>query len=386
MRAVPYRQLAGFYFFYFAYIGAFAPFFAVYLNGVGLSAAEIGTVMALPPVTRAVAPYFWGWLADAAGRHLGLVRATALVGLACWLGLFASASFLWICAVVLAAGFFLSAALPVVEAATLTHLGEHTGRYGAIRLWGSIGYIVAVVGVGYALDLFPARTLLWIVTVALAGTLTFAWLVPDAAQAPHAADPQPIAQVLKQPAVIALIAACALMAVAHGPYYTFYSIHLVDHGYSKGLTGWLWALGVICEIAIFLWLPRFYAAFTLRGILIASFALAAARFLLIGWGAGSLVLLVLAQTLHAASFGSFHAAAIGIVHQLFRGRHQARGQAIYGSLTFGVGGTLGALASGALWDRAGAELTFSAAAACAFAGMLIVIWKVAPEGGGRALS
>ena len=159
MAALPYRQLAGFYFFYFAHIGAFAPFFAVYLDGVGLSAAEIGTVMALPPVTRALAPYLWGWLADAADRRLGVVRATALAGLACWLGLFASATFLWICTVVLAAGFFLSAALPVVEAATLTHLGEHTGRYGAIRLWGSLGYIVAVVGVGYALDLFPARTL-----------------------------------------------------------------------------------------------------------------------------------------------------------------------------------------------------------------------------------
>jgi PPP family 3-phenylpropionic acid transporter len=382
--SVPYRQLAGFYFFYFAYIGAFAPFFAVYLDDAGLSAAEIGTVMALPPVSRALAPYLWGWLADAANRRLELVRATALAGLACWLGLFASAAFLWICAVVLAAGFFLSAALPVVEAATLTHLGEHTGRYGAIRLWGSIGYIVAVVGAGYALDLFHARALLWIVTVALAGTVAFAWLVPDATQASHAAeDRQPITQILKQPAVIALVTACSLMAVAHGPYYTFYSIHLVDHGYSKGLTGWLWALGVICEIAIFLWLPRFYAAFTLRGILIASFALAAVRFLVIGWGAGSLVLLALAQTLHAASFGSFHAAAIGIVHQLFRGRHQARGQAIYGSLAFGVGGTLGSLASGALWDRAGAGLTFSAAAACAFVGMLLIVWKLKLENSER---
>ncbi|MGH8649276.1 MAG: MFS transporter, partial [Burkholderiales bacterium] len=107
------------------------------------------------------------------------------------------------------------------------------------------------------------------------------------------------------------------------------------------------------------------------------------RFLLIGWGAGSLVVLALAQTLHAASFGSFHAAAIGIVHQLFRGRHQARGQALYGSLAFGVGGTLGSLASGALWDRAGAEFTFSAAAACAFAGMMLIVWKLKLESSER---
>ena len=376
MQHLPYRQLAGFYFFYFAWIGAFAPFFSVYLDASGLSPVEIGVVMALPQVTRIVAPFLWGWLADASGRNVRLVRAAVLAGTACWLGLFASTNFLWICAVVLAAGFFLSAALPVVEAATLTHLGEHTGRYGAIRLWGSIGYIVAVVGVGYALDLFPERTLLWIVTIALLGTLAFAWLVPDARQVPHAADRQPIAHVLKQPAVIALIAACSLMAVAHGPYYTFYSIHLVDHGYSKGLTGWLWALGVICEIAIFLWLPRLYAACTLRSILIASFALAAVRFLAIGWGADSLALLLFAQVLHAASFGSFHAAAIGIVHQLFRGRHQARGQAIYGSLTFGVGGTLGAFASGYAWEPLGAALTFTLTAVAALAGMVLLWWKL----------
>jgi PPP family 3-phenylpropionic acid transporter len=379
MAALPYRSISGLYFFYFAWIGAFAPFFSVYLDAAGLAPVEIGVVMALPQVTRIVAPHLWGWLADTAGRQAVLVRAAVLAGTVCWLGLFASTAFLWICAVVLAAGFFLSAALPLFEATTLSHLGAETGRYGAIRLWGSVGYIVAVLGVGYALDYYPVRALLWIVTASLLGTFLFACLVPDARHSEHEADRQPIGHVLKRPEVLALIAACALMAVAHGPYYTFYSIHLVDLGYSKGVTGWLWALGVICEIAIFLWLPRLYAAFTLRGILAASFALAAVRFLAIGWGAGSLAVLLLAQTLHAASFGTFHAAAIGMVHRLFRGRHQARGQAIYGSLTFGVGGMLGSLASGALWDRAGPGITFSAAAACAAAGLLIVLWKLRRE-------
>jgi len=138
---------------------------------------------------------------------------------------------------------------------------------------------------------------------------------------------------------------------------------------------------VICEIAIFLWLPRLYAACSLSRILIASFALATVRFLLIGWYADSLALLLLAQALHAASFGSFHAAAIGIVHQLFRGRHQARGQAIYGSLTFGVGGTVGSLASGYAWEPFGAELTFTIAAAAAFAGMLLLAWKLRLDDG-----
>jgi MFS transporter, PPP family, 3-phenylpropionic acid transporter len=376
MGPLPYRQLAGFYFFYFAYIGAFAPFFSVYLAATGLSPVEIGIVMALPQATRIIAPHLWGWLADAGERQVRLLRLTVLAGSLCWMGMFVSASFIWICTVVLAMGFFLSAALPLVEATTLSHLGEHTGRYGAVRLWGSVGYIVAVVGLGYALDLFPVGVLLWIVAVSLLGTLAFCWVIPDTKRAHAVIGQPPIGEVLKRPEVIALISACALMAVAHGPYYTFYSIHLVNHGYSKGVTGWLWAFGVVCEIAIFLWLPRLYAAGTLGQILIASFALTVLRFLLIGWGADSLALLLIAQSLHAASFGSFHAAAIGLVHRLFRDRHQARGQAIYGSLTFGIGGAVGSLASGYAWQPLGAALTFSAASACALAGMLLVAWKV----------
>ena len=380
MQHVPYRQLAGFYFFYFAYIGAFAPFFSIYLASVGLSPVEIGAVMALPQVTRIVAPHLWGWLADASGNRMRVVRVTTLVAVVCWLGMFAGSGFLWICAMVLALCFFFSAALPLMEAATLTHIGEQMGRYGNIRLWGSLGYIVAVVAVGYALDIYPAQALLWIVLACILGTLAFAWIAPEARPAAHASDDRPIAEILKRPEVIALITACALMAAAHGPYYTFYSIHLVDHGYSKGVTGWLWALGVVCEIAIFLWLPRLYAAYSLRNILIASFALAAARFLVIGWGAGSLSLLLFAQVLHAASFGSFHAAAIGIVHQLFRGRHQARGQTIFGSLSYGVGGTIGSLASGYAWEPLGSGLTFTFAAVAALAGMFLLWWKLAiPE-------
>lgn len=378
MARLPRRRLAGFYFFYFAYLGAFAPFFSIYLKTVGLSPVEIGTVMALPAVARMTAPHLWGWLADASGGLMRIVRATTLAGGIAWLGMFAGASFAWICAVAFALSFFLSAAIPLVDSTTLSRLGEKTGDYGRIRLWGSIGYMVAVVAVGYLLDLFEVFSLLWIVLALIAGTFSVALSIPETDPPPHA-ETGPITHILRRPEVVALIVGCALMVAAHGPYYSFYSIHLVAHGYSKAVTGWLWALGVLCEIGIFFWLPRLYGAFTLRQILVASFALAVVRFLVIGWGADSLALLLFAQTLHAATFGSFHAAAIGIVHQLFRGRHQARGQAIYGSLTYGVGGTLGSVASGYGWERLGAGQTFSVAAAAAGAGMLIVLWRLGTD-------
>lgn len=376
MQTLPHTRLAGFYLFYFAYIGAFTPFFGLYLLSVGRTAVEIGVLMALPAVARIVAPHLWGWLADAHGRHTPLLRATTAAGVACFLGVTFGDGFVWLFAVLLLASFFLSAALPLLEATTLAHLGEDTGRYGPVRVWGSIGYIVAVVAIGHALDWIAVSAVPWMVAATMVGMLVFAWRIPEARSTAHATDALPIWSILTRPEVVALIAACALMSAAHGPYYTFYSIHVVSYGYSKGLTGWLWALGVVCEIGIFLWLPRLYSAFTLRSILIASFALAVVRFLIIGWAAQHLALLLLAQTLHAATFGAFHAAAIGIVSRLFRGRHQARGQAIYGSLTYGVGGTVGALASGYAWDHLGAALTFTLAAGAALAGMFLLYWKL----------
>jgi PPP family 3-phenylpropionic acid transporter len=367
-------NLSAFYFFYFAYLGAFAPFFALYLTSVGMTAVEIGVLMALPQLTRILAPHLWGWLADHTGRRIGVVRISGAAGMIAFLGVFTGDSFALLFVVLFAMMFFWSAALPLVEATTLSKLGDDTARYGRIRVWGSVGFIAAVVAVGYLIDATGPRSVLWVIAGLMAGMLLLSFTLAEARPEPHESDDLPVWQIVRKPAVLALIGASALMAAAHGPYYTFYTIHLVDHGYSKSAAGWLWALGVICEIGIFIWMSRLYRAFTLRSILIASTLLAALRFVVIGWGADSIVLLLAAQTLHAASFGSFHAAAIGVVHKLFRGRHQARGQAIYGSLAYGLGGTAGGLASGYAWGGLGPALTFTLAAGC---GLLAaaVLWR-----------
>ena len=367
-------NLSAFYFFYFAYLGAFAPFFALYLTSVGMNAVEIGVLMALPQLTRILAPHLWGWLADHTGRRIGVVRISGAAGMVAFLGVFAGDSFAWLFVVLFAMMFFWSAALPLVEATTLSKLGDETARYGRIRVWGSVGFIAAVVAVGYLIDATNPHSVLWVIAGLMAGMLLLSFTLSESKPEPHESDDLPVWQIVRKPAVLAVIGASALMAAAHGPYYTFYTIHLVDHGYSKSAAGLLWALFVICEIGIFIWMSRLYRAFTLRSILIASTLLAALRFVVIGWSADSIVLLLAAQTLHAASFGSFHAAAIGVVHKLFRGRHQARGQAIYGSLAYGLGGTVGGLASGYAWGGLGPALTFTLAGVC---GLLAagVLWR-----------
>jgi PPP family 3-phenylpropionic acid transporter len=370
---LPYWRLSAYYFFYFAFIGAFSPYFGLYLESLRFSAFDIGVLMSLMQVMRVVAPNVWGWLAERSGSRMPIVRLAAAASVLAFLGLFGTSSFGGVFLALATLAFFWGAALPLVETVTLSHLDGESGRYGKIRVWGSIGFVAAVLGCGYLLDVAPPAALLWVSLALLVGILGAAVLVPERGTASHAADVLRLTEILRRREVAGLLAACFFMSAAHGALYVFYSIFLVDHGYSKALVGWLWTLGVVAEIVVFLVMPRLQAAVSLRAILLASFACAVLRFLLIGWGVGSLAVLVFAQVLHGATFGAYHAASVAAINRWFPGRHQARGQALYSSLSFGAGGMLGAVASGFAWERIGASLTYSLSSAFALVGLGLVV-------------
>ncbi|SCY41102.1 MFS transporter [Nitrosospira sp. Nsp13] len=376
MRPIPYWSLSGFYFFHFAFIGAFAPYWSLYLKSLSFNAFQIGILMSLLHVTRVFAPAAWGWLADHTGKRLLIVQLAAIMGSISYCGVFFGESFAWMAATMALMSFFWSASLPLIEATTLSYLGESTAKYGRIRAWGSLGFIFAVISVGYLLDAMDIGSLLWAVLGFKLGIIIFSRQIPDAEIALQPADNLSVRQIFKRPEVLAFFAACLLMALAHGPYYTFYSIYLVEHGYNKGLVGWLWAIGVICEIGVFFLMPQLMRRFGLKQIMIFSFSCAIARFLMIGWGVEWLTVVVLAQILHAATYGAHHATAMMLVHHFFRGRHQAKGQALYTSLTFGLGGAFGGVFSGYVWELLGASLTFTLSAAAVLLGLGLVVWKM----------
>ena len=367
MKPVPYWRLSGFYFFYFAFVGAMAPFWGLYLHSLAFNAFQIGVLMSLLQVMRIFAPNIWGHIADHTGRRVAIVQLAALVCLVAFVGVFWAKSFWPLFAVMSLISFFWSASLPLVEATTLSHLGERTDRYGRIRLWGSIGFILVVVGLGAALDHASIALVPWVVMGLLVGIVLTARAIPEAELVRHDHGHTPLGTVLRRPEVLALFVAALFMAAAHGPYYTFFTIHLVDLGYSKGVAGWLWALGVVCEVGIFLVMPRVFRRVRAETVLLFTLLVAALRFLLIGWQADNLPVLLLAQLMHAFTFGAYHASAMALVHRYFVGRNQARGQALYNSLAFGVGGTLGSLYSGAAWDALGAGVTYTLAAGFALA-------------------
>jgi PPP family 3-phenylpropionic acid transporter len=365
-------RLASFYFAYFLMLGGIAPFFSLYLNKLGFSGVQIGILLALMPLARVVAPPAWAWLADHQGSRRPLVRMTTAAAAVSCAGFLFAKSFAGLFVVILLLNVFWCAALPLVEATTMAHLRGRLGDYGRIRVWGSVSFMLSVIVLGQILDytgiLWLPVMLLTLFTV----NAMAAWILPvDRAHAHHE-EHVPMREILRRPEVLALFAACFLMALAHGPYNTFYSIHLVEHGYSQSAVGWMWAVSVLAEIVVFLLMPRLLRRFSIPAIMSFSLGCAVVRFLIIGWLTQSTLLMALAQTMHAATFGAHHAAALAAIHHFFRGRTQSRGQALYTSFGFGAGGVLGGLASGWLWQHTSPAVTFSCASGVALIALLVV--------------
>ena len=370
-------RLAAYYFAFFAYAGAMLPYFALYLESIGLGAAQIGFVLAMPQLARIFAPAFWGWVADRTHRHRAIVVASGAALVLGYGALFRVDDAAGIAAVMLGLSLLSVGAMPIVESLALTTLGAQSGRYGAVRLWGSVSFILAVLLTGIWLDHAPRASLLVIVWVLALGVFAAALFLPSRSMrtAPAAAAP-PLWAVLRQPAVFTLFAACFCMVVAHGALYTFYSIHLAHAGYSKTAIGMLWTLGVLAEIVVFIMLPRLLRHFSLRALLLGSFLAAGLRFAVIGWGVGSVSLLVGAQLLHAATFGVYHAAAVAAIHRFFTGTLQARGQALYASVSYGLGGAVGTLLAGWSWAALGPGWTFTISSFAGLVGAALVAWRV----------
>ncbi|QDD00007.1 MULTISPECIES: MFS transporter [Candidatus Methylopumilus] len=366
-------RLSRFYFFYYFFVGSFVPYWGIYLQSENFSPSSIGILLSLFQISRIVAPNFWGWLADHSGHRVKWIKLTSFLGLIGFIGVFWAKGFFWIFLIMSALSLFTSSTLPLAESLTLAHLATTDGHYSRIRLWGSIGFIVASLFLGYLIDLQGINILLWVLLITQAIIFFLSNTIPEAKEIHHKKNDLPIWKIIKTPSVVALLIGCTLMVSAHGVLYNFYSIYLKEHGYSSATIGWLWAVGVICEIFIFMLMPKILRRYSLKTILLLSLFLGVIRFILIGASPNHFYLLLIAQMFHAATFGSFHAASIEVIAYFFKGRNQSRGQAIYNSVAYGIGGTIGGLGGGYLIQYLGGQLGFMIAAISPLIGF-VVIW------------
>jgi len=312
---------------YFATAGVLAPYLPLYLQHRGLTGFEIGVVLAMIQGMRLVGPSLWGYLADHSSHRQAILRGTALAACLALAPLLAPGGFWFVFVVLFAFNFFLTAQMPLAEAITAARLrGDPlaASRYGRLRAFGSVGFIALVLACG---PLFDWAGIQWqpvVALIMLAVSALAAWQVRDR----HDPDAAPVRVSVRarlaEPRVRWFFVSVALMVFAHGALYTYFSLYLAQLGYSKTAIGVFWVVGVVIEIAFFF------------------------------------------------SQGPIFKASILTVQQWFPGSAAARGQALYISIGYGLGGTAGSLVAAGLWSAVGPAAAFWSSSVAAIAGYFAV--------------
>jgi PPP family 3-phenylpropionic acid transporter len=369
-------RLSSFFAAYFAYVGLFAPYLSLWLSGRGFSPAEIGILISPMQWARVIGPPAWGWMADHVRGSTGvarLIQVSALLALLTSLLLWVEWSFWPLFMVLCLMSFFLSGQVPITESLAMQASQGSLKTYGRMRVWGSLGFIVAVTLAGPWFDRVGIE---WL-PVTLMAMLTLVLLVT--LQLPsrevHDLSPEPalIRDILRDRRIQRFLVASFLMLLAHAPLYTIFSLWLFENGFSRTEIGLLWALGVVAEIVMFQFQHRLFDRFSIGACWIASYLITAIRFLMIAFSGGSLWVIVAAQLLHAVTFGVHHSASMSLIRQWFPDQAQARGQALYTMSSYGLGGSLGGIAAGWLWEAVSPEFSFIAGAVAAALGALVAV-------------
>ena len=363
-----------FFFLYFAYVGLVSPYASLFFLDRGFSVIEIAVLMSMLQITRIVGPFSWGWLSDYLSDRIGIIRFCACLAAVIFLCIFFLQSYIAFFIWMFVLHTILSSLMPLGESATVHALFKDNSfdkRYGRLRLWGSIGFIAMVLFAG---ELFQRKGI-ELYPIVGAVILTFLALITFRLHEPKMERRKMVKGelliVLFNPDVRWFLLSGFFMIFAHAALYVLYSLYLADLGYDKFQIGLFWALGVGAEVIFFYFQSKVLSRLDAEVVLQIAFGIGVFRFILIAFFPITWVL-ILAQLMHAGTFGAHHSAATKLLQRWFTGPLQARGQALMATVSYGLGGTLGGLVAGWLWDATQPRNVFvMSALACGLAGMAI---------------
>jgi MFS transporter, PPP family, 3-phenylpropionic acid transporter len=355
----------------FAAVGVQLPFWPVWLEAQGLSATEIGLVLAAAYWPRVATNLLIAYQADREGqrkRLMVLLAAVTLLGLA----LFGLAERLWTFLLLSAiSGAAWAAIGPLGEALSLQELQRRGIAYGRVRLWGSLTFILAAIGTGRLIEQSGAEAVLGLLLTCVGLTFVACLLLPETRAGARSAPPPRLAEFLRLPGFWRFIFAAGLIQVSHAVYYGFATLHWRAAGHSAGLIGWLWASGVLAEIALFASGDAVFRRLTPHRLLALAGGCTVVRWSLSALGT-DLALLVPAQALHGASFGATYLATMHYLRDHTPAALHASAQAINASIGFALlfglvtpvaGWLYGAIGGSAFWAMAAMALAGTALAA-----------------------
>ncbi len=354
------RMAASFYFFYYAAMASLSPFLVLHYQQLGLDGRQIGLLAGIPPGLILLGAAGWGAVADASQRHrlvLGMAIASTI---GCVGALAVTQTFHWLIVVVACMALCQSPITPLVDNSVLELLGDRRHRYGRIRMWGAIGWGAAGPVAGHLVEQFGLSVSFLAYIVLFAACLGVALVLPIA----HVRVPafwtglQSLLANRQWRVFLGLaFASGAGLSVIH--HYLF--LYLESIGGSRSLMGYALTIGTVSEMVIFYFGDRLLQRFGRRRLLVASMLGGAVRVM-----AYSLIatphLALAFQLLHGPSFALFWIAGVSYAQALAPEGLGATAQGQFLGVNFGLGGAVGAIVGGSLFEHFGLFTMYRVAA------------------------
>jgi PPP family 3-phenylpropionic acid transporter len=366
---------AGYLAYYMAF-GVFMPYWSAHLSHLGWTAGSIGVVLAIFNTVRIVSPLVGGWLLDVASERKWVLVIGAILACVCgaWAGAARSSVAIGMSIAIYSLTF--TAILPAYDAVVLDRLGADRSHYGRLRLWGSIGFVVMVLGVGALIDRRGDGVIPWaLVAGHLLAVMVFLTLPRVGGHSgPRLAVAGGFLHALSDRSTRILLLIAFLQIAGFGAFNGFYTIFLRHYGYSEGWISGLWALGVVSEIVLFWLSPRLLARVSMGRLLGWSVGLTILRWAVMAWLPTSRLWIVLAQVSHAACFGLFQACTVMLAARFAPPGAGGRAQALLSAAGPGLGGIVGSLVAGFLYQAVGPSAAFMGGAAFALLALIGALW------------
>jgi PPP family 3-phenylpropionic acid transporter len=363
-----------FFFLYFAYVGLVSPYASLFFLDRGFSVFEIAILMSMLQITRIVGPFSWGWLSDYLSNRIGIIRFCSCLAAIVFSAIYFLQSYIGFFIWMFVLHTILSSLMPLGESATVHALFKDNSfdrRYGRLRLWGSIGFITMVLFAGELFQRTSIEMYPFVGTFVLLALALITFLLHEPRIERHKMVKGEFWIVLLNPDVRWFLLSGFFMQFAHAALYVFYSLYLANLGYDKLQIGLFWALGVFAEVIFFYYQSKVLSRVDPEVVLQASFGIGVVRFALMAFLPMTSILII-AQVMHAGTFAAHHSAATKLLQRWFSGPLQARGQALMATVSYGLGGTLGGLFAGWIWESSQPRDVFVVSAfACGLAGMAI---------------
>lgn len=363
-------RISLFYSAIFLVIGVLMPFWPVWLKSRGISATEIGLILAVATWSRAIINPLLAQSADRHGRPDLMIILLGWGALITHILFFFSESFWSLFVISVISSILLFALMPMADAVAMLKVREGAIDYGKVRLWGSLTFIIAALGGGYILRGQSADYILWLVVGLLILTVASCHLIPRAETPGTKAFLEPLLNIIRNGRLIIFMLSASLIQASHAVYYGFSTLHWRANGLDEITIGALWAEGVIAEIILFAVAGKYIDRIG-PGIFLMIGGLAGAiRWTVLGTTT-DLAGLVAVQGFHAFTFGATHLAALYYIAKAVPSGFAATAQSLYSSFAVGTTMAFAMLASGWLYELyAGAA--FFAMAVMSVAGVLLL--------------